>query len=165
MFYFQNYFALLIGRAKVENERQGLLMQGPGHFQTNTHGECSNWINQSWWISGHGIRCYCRWKLWSKGHYARFDKLIPTGLWLFKCKRAHVCVCVCVCLWVWKSTLLFLCKLIKMNVLFFQTQCIVRESLRKKKKKTSSWIGPFLKDKAEKISTYIIQNFMYLMHI
>ena len=59
----------------------------------------------------------------------------------------------------------FLCKLIKMNVLFFQTQCIVRESLRKKKKKTSSWIGPFLKDKAEKISTYIIQNFMYLMHI
>ena len=42
MFYFQNYFALLIGRAKVENERQGLLMQGPGHFQTNTHGECSN---------------------------------------------------------------------------------------------------------------------------
>ena len=103
MFYFQNYFALLIGRAKVENERQGLLMQGPGHFQTNTHGECSNWINQSWWISGHGIRCYCRWKLWSKGHYARFDKLIPTGLWLFPCKRAHVCVCVCVC--VWKSTL------------------------------------------------------------
>jgi len=101
MFYFQNYFALLIGRAKVENERQGLLMQGPGHFQTNTHGECSNWINQSWWISGHGIRCYCRWKLWSKGHYARFDKLITTGLWLFKCKRAHVCVC----LWVWKSTL------------------------------------------------------------